>query len=212
MKITKLAHACLLVEMPAPASRTVLFDPGSFSTEYIKAANLQFLDDIVITHEHFDHFDKDMVVQLVKQFPNVLIVAPQPVVDALQTAGVAASTSPAEGLQLFESPHESLAPMGVAPPEIGVHYLDVLSHPGDSHHFTETKQILALPVTAPWGSTIEAIKLADQLKPKIIIPIHDGFWIESWRIQMYGSMAKYFAGQGIEFIQPVNGESFTIDI
>lgn len=212
MKITKLAHSCLLVEMPAPTNRTVLFDPGDFSVELIKAANLEFLDDIVITHEHFDHFNKGTVVELAQKFPEVRILAPQPVVDALQQVGVAASVTAPEGMELFESPHESLDPMGKAPQAIGVHYLDVLSHPGDSHHFSQTKEVLALPITAPWGSTVNAVRLATELKPKVIIPIHDGFWIDSWREQMYGSLAHYFEGQGVEFIRPKNGEPFVLNL
>jgi L-ascorbate metabolism protein UlaG (beta-lactamase superfamily) len=212
MKITKLAHACLLVEMPAPTNRSVLFDPGSFSVDYVKAAHLQFLDDIIITHEHFDHFNKDLVIELAQKFPEVRILAPQSVVDVLRAEGVKAGTEPADGLQLFDSPHEPMDPLSVAPAAIGVHYLDILSHPGDSHHFSEAKQILALPITAPWGSTTNAVKLADQLKPKIIIPIHDGFWIDSWRAQMYGMLGSYFEKQGIEFMQPVNGEPFVLNL
>lgn len=212
MKITKLAHSCLLVEMPAPTNRTVLFDPGMFSVELIKAANLEFLDDIVITHEHFDHFNKETVAGLAQQFPKVRILAPQPVVDMLQQAGVAASATAPEGMELFEASHESLDPLGQAPAAIGVHYLDILTDPGDCHHFSQTKEVLVLPITAPWGSTINAVRLATGLKPKIIIPVHDGFWTDSWREGMYDSLAKYFEGLGIQFIQPKNGEPFVLNL
>lgn len=212
MKITKLAHSCLLVEMPVPTNRTVLFDPGSFSIELIKAANLEFLDDIVITHEHFDHFNKETVVELAQKFPKVRILAPQPVVDQLQQAGVAAGATASKGLELFEAPHESLDPMGRSPDAIGVHYLDALTHPGDCHHFAASREVLALPITAPWGSTVNAVRLATALKPKIVIPIHDGFWIDSWRQQMYGGLAQYFESIGIEFIQPKNGQPFVLNL
>ena len=213
MKITKLAHSCLLVEMPAPTNRTVLFDPGMFSVELVKAAKLEFLDDIVITHEHFDHFNKELVVELAKQFPKVRIVAPQPVVDQLQQVGVTTATVNApEGLELLKAPHESLDPMGQAPEAIGVHYLDILTHPGDSYHFVASKEVLALPITAPWGSTVNAVRLATELKPKIIIPIHDAFWIDSWRQQMYSSLAQYFESIGVEFIQPENGKPFVLNL
>lgn len=212
MKITKLAHSCLLVEMPAPVNRTVLFDPGMFSVEAVQAASLKYLDDIVITHEHFDHFDEELVASLAKQFPEVRILAPQAVVDRLQALGVAANIVASEGLEVFEAPHESLEPMGQTPQAIGVHYLGCLTHPGDSHHFSQSKAILALPVTAPWGSTVNAVKLATELKPKVVIPIHDHIWRDDWRQKMYGSLAQYFEGLGIEFIQPVNGQSFVLDL
>lgn len=212
MKITKLAHSCLLVEMPGPVNRTVLFDPGEMSNELVRATNLEYLDDIVITHEHSDHFSLQLVQELVKQFPEVRILAPPAVVKQLEEADVKASSEPVDGLVLFDAPHENLEPMGETPSAIGVHYLDSLSHPGDSHHFTESKMVLALPVTAPWGATTTAVKLAAQLKPKYIIPIHDWMWKDEWRMQMYAGMSQYFAEQGIQFIQPIDGEPFVLDV
>lgn len=212
MKITKLVHSCLLVEMSAPVNRTVLFDPGMFSTEAVRAANLKFLDDIVISHEHFDHFSEELVTSLAQQFPEVRILAPQAVVDRLQAVGVAANVAAPDGLEVFDAPHEALEPMGQTPQAIGVHYLDTLTHPGDSHHFAQSKEVLALPVTAPWGSTVNAVKLATELKPKIIIPIHDHIWRDEWRQTMYTGLAQYFESLNIEFIQPVNGQSFVLNI
>jgi L-ascorbate metabolism protein UlaG (beta-lactamase superfamily) len=212
MKITKLAHSCLLVEMPEPTNRTVLFDPGEMSAERVRQADLQFLDDIVITHEHGDHFDPQLVQELAHQFQEVRILAPQAVVDKLAEMEVKASAQPSEELVLFESPHEAVEPIFPQPEQIGVHYLDKLTHPGDSHHFTETKAILALPITAPWGTMVNAAKLAAELKPQYIIPIHDWMWKDEWRLQMYAGLNQFFEGQGIKFMQPVDGEAFTIDV
>lgn len=212
MKITKLAHSCLLVEMPTPVSRTVLFDPGEMSVERVRAAKLQYLDDIVISHGHFDHFNFQLVQELARQFPMVRILAPQPVVNQLHEVGIVAGTVAPAGLELFEAPHEALEPLGQTPAAIGVHYLGALSHPGDSHSFVESKAILALPITAPWGTTMRAAKLAADLAPKHIIPIHDWMWKDSWRLQMYAGLAQFFSQRGIEFIQPVDGEPFVLDI
>ncbi len=212
MKITKLAHSCLLVEMPGPVDRTVLLDPGEMSVSCIKDADLKYLDDIVVTHEHSDHFDLPLVQELAKRFPDVRILAPGPVVARLSEAGVQAGTAPPEGMELFDAPHEALEPWGQTPEAIGVHYLGALTHPGDNHHFTETKEILALPVTAPWGSTVAAARLAAALKPRYIIPIHDWPWKDEWRARMYGGLAEFFEGQGMTFIQPVDGEPFVLDV
>lgn len=212
MKITKLAHSCLLVEMPAPVNRTVLFDPGEMSADLVRAAKLVYLDDIVITHEHFDHFSLPLVRELAKQFREVRILAPPAVVDQLAKAGIAASAEPTQGLTLFDAPHEAIEPLFETPQAIGVHYLDSLTHPGDSHHFGESKAVLALPITAPWGATTRAAQLAAELKPRYVIPIHDWMWKDQWRLSMYEGLAKYFTGQGIEFIQPQDGQPFVLDI
>lgn len=212
MKITKLSHSCLLVEMPAPMNRTVLFDPGLFSRDMVAAAELAYLDDIVITHEHFDHFDLPMVQELLALFPAARVLAPQPVVRQLADVGIQARSEPADGLAVFAAPHESLAPLGEAPEAIGVHYLGALTHPGDCHSFSESKVILALPVTAPWGSTTRAVELALTLKPKYVIPIHDWMWKDEWRERMYDGLAKRFQADGIEFIRPVDGQPFVLDV
>ena len=210
MKITKLVHSCLLVEMPDPVNRTVLFDPGEMST--VDVDSLQYLDDIVITHVHGDHLDMELMKKLVAKFPDVRILTTNEAAEQLKAEGITASTTPQEGMELFDSPHESVEPLFPSPEEIGVHYLGKLSHPGDSHSFTETKEILALPVSAPWGSSIRAINLAIQLKPKYVIPIHDWHWRDEARESMYDRIAGALEKEGITFIKAKNGEPFVLDV
>ena len=212
MKITKLVHSCLLVEMPEPVNRTVLFDPGVMST--VDVDSLEFLDDIVITHNHSDHLNPEVVKQLAAKFPQVRITTTAEIAEQLAGEGITASTDPAEGMVFFDSPHEVIRPFfdSEPPQEIGVHYLDKLTHPGDSHSFSETKDILALPVQAPWGSPNHAVEVGLQLKPKYIIPIHDWHWSDAARENSYDNMAKAFAKEGITFIKAVNGEPFVLDV
>jgi L-ascorbate metabolism protein UlaG (beta-lactamase superfamily) len=214
MKITKLAHSCLLVETPEAEGRVVLFDPGKMSVELVKQAHLQRLDDIIITHEHYDHFNLELVVALAAQFPHLHILAPEPVVAQLAAAGVTTASpkpSEGEGLELFESPHEPMTPLGDPPAAIGAHYANVLTHPGDSHHFASTKEVLALPITAPWGTSAHAAQLIAELRPRYVIPIHDWMWKDSWRDMMYAQFAEYCKTLGIEFISPVDGVAFTLN-
>lgn len=212
MKITKLVHSCLLVEMPEPINRTALFDPGNMSQ--VDVDHLEYLDDIFITHIHADHMDTELIKKLVAKFPDVRITAPADAAKVLSAAGITASSDPPTGVRFFESPHEAVRPlMTVDPPdEFGIHYLEKLSHPGDSHSFHETMPVLALPVSAPWGSTVQAVKLALDLKPKYIVPIHDWHWSDQARESSYEKMEKLFAEHGITFIKAVNGESFTLDV
>ncbi|MEJ0073794.1 MAG: MBL fold metallo-hydrolase [Candidatus Saccharibacteria bacterium] len=212
MKITKLVHSCLLVEMPAPVNRTALFDPGSMST--VDVDSLEFLDDIIITHIHGDHFDLELVKKLVAKFPKVRITAPEEIVEQLNAESIPATSATSDGIAFFDSPHEAIRPFMPADPpqEIGVHYLDKLSHPGDSHSFHETKAVLALPVQAPWGSTVDAVKLALELKPKYVVPIHDWHWADAAREGSYGYLDKALSAAGITFIKAVNGEPFTLDV
>ena len=210
MKITKLGHSCLLVEMPEPINRTALFDPGVFSQ--VDVESLVYLDDIFITHIHPDHCDVTLLKKLIAKFPTVRVTTTPENVVALGEQGIMAMSEAPEGTAFFDSPHEDLSPMGHAPEEIGVHYLEKLSHPGDSHSFSETMPVLALPVTAPWGYPLNAMKTALKLKPKYVIPIHDWFWHDEARAWHYDMFEKVLAEQGITLIHAVNGEPFVLDV
>lgn len=208
MKITKLGHSCLLVEVPAPVNRTAIFDPGVYSQ--VDIASLEFLDDIVITHEHPDHYDPDVMKKLTEKFPKVRIKTPSTMVPKLE--GISVTTDAVDGIEIFDARHEGHGPFLVPPENIGVHYLGKLSHPGDSHSFLETKDILALPVTAPWGSTDRAVQLALQIKPKHILPIHDWHWKDEVREQMYDRLEILFKDYDMSFHKLRNGEPLVLDV
>jgi len=211
MKITKFVHACLLVETQ---DRTALFDPGMFSTSLIPEA-LARLDDIFITHAHPDHMDIPLVKALRLRFPAVRITAPADAQATLAAGGIGdVQTTPPAGVRFFTAPHETVKPMGLTDPpqEIGVHYLDRLSHPGDSHHFSESMPILALPVSAPWGSTVGAVRAVLELvrRPQYILPIHDWHWRSEARLQTYERLKERFAAEGITFCSLIDGEPVTL--
>jgi L-ascorbate metabolism protein UlaG (beta-lactamase superfamily) len=208
LTVTKFVHACLLVET---TDRAALFDPGTLSTPNIDIDKLTRLDDIFITHEHGDHKDIPFIKQLVAKFPNVRITSTDEVVQQLAAEGIKAASTPPEGVTFFDSPHESVKPLFNPPQEIGIHYLDILSHPGDSHSFRETKAVLALPVAAPWGSTIKALNLALELKPKFVLPIHDWHWRDEAREQSYGMFERILGEQGITFFKLQTGQPVEIN-
>ncbi len=212
MRITKFEHACLLVELQDPTNRAALFDPGTMSESVLDIDRIASLDDIIITHEHDDHFSLELIKRLVDRFPKVRIIAPDSVVAVLKSDAIEAVCSEGEGVVFFDAPHEGHEPFLKPPEEIGVHYFDKISHPGDSHSFNETKEILALPVTAPWGSTDRAVQLALQLRPKHIIPIHDWHWKDEVRARMYNRLESLFERNDITFHKMETGEPIDIDL
>ena len=212
MKLTKFEHSCLLVEMPAPINRTTIFDPGFMSEGVLDVEALEFLDDIVITHGHGDHLSMKLVKALVAKFPAVKITAPAEVVDQLEKEDITAGSDISEGIKFFDAPHEPVEPLFPTPQQMGVHYLDLLTHPGDSHSFKESKKVLALPVTAPWGATVTAVRLALELKPQYVVPIHDWHWRAEARTQMYDGMTQLFSAHGITFVPLQNREPVVLDV
>lgn len=209
VKITKFVHSCLLAETP---DRAVLFDPGVYSAQALPIESLQRLDDIFITHIHPDHCDTDLIKKLIIRFPNVRITSNPEVVAHLAAQGINASIDSPAGVSFFESPHEQLHPPHPAPAEKGFHYLDMLTHPGDSHSFRETKAILALPMTAPWGSNVRAYSLALELRPQHILPIHDWHWRDEARLQTYNMFEQMLGEQGIIFHKLNTAETVEVNI
>lgn len=206
MKITKLGHACLLVEMP---KRTALFDPGVYSSVDIDL--LEYLDDIIVTHGHGDHMDIELIRQLQEKFPEVRIKASSKATGILNNKGLQTMQDADEGVVVFDAPHAAVEPLFPDADNMGVHYIDKLTHPGDSLDFDMTKSILALPVTAPWGAAVTSFHHGVRLKPKFIIPIHDWHWRDEARKGIYDILEEKFAEHDIEFIKTIDGEPFSLD-
>ncbi len=209
MKITKYIHSCLLVETP---DRVAIFDPGAMSYPAFDISKLEKLDDIFITHIHQDHMHIPFVKELREKFPGARITTTKEAAQKLKAEGIDAQTSPPEGVVFFESPHEDTRPIFPIPEEIGIHYLDLLTDPGDSHSFHETKAVLALPITAPWGSSIKGFNLAMELKPKFVIPIHDWHWSDEARHSMYDTYELIAQKQGVTFLKPETGQPLEVSV
>lgn len=209
MKITKFVHSCLLVETD---NRVALFDPGSMSYPAFDFNVLSKLDEIFITHIHQDHLDINFLKKVMNSFPEVKITGPKEVVTYLNNQSINADDKESAGVKFFISEHENVKPLFPQPEQIGIHYLDNLTVPGDSHSFKETKDILALPITAPWGSTIKALNLVLDLQPKEVIPIHDWHWSDVARQQMYDTFEKVLADRNIKFHKVETGRPVEINI
>ena len=119
---------------------------------------------------------------------------------------------PSANSRFFASNHAIIAPFGGEPPQqIGVHYLESFTHPGDSLQIRETCAVLALPLTAPWGATRDALGLVLELKPRFVVPVHDWFWHDEARVWAYDRLKAVMQEQGITFLPLHPGESYELD-
>jgi len=209
MKISKHVHSCLLIE---EAGMVFLFDPGNYTSDE-KALDLEKitqLDYLLITHEHQDHMDLGLIKEILAKFPEVKIFSNSSVAEILGNppagGGIEVQTKGDDLVTLEEVPHEKIFMSNTVAKNVMFIIAGKFSHPGDSHHFETSSEILALPVQAPWGSTTDAVELAVKLNPKIIIPIHDWHWNEKARKSMYQRLEEYFKPLGIGFIGLETGE------
>ncbi|HEX7042951.1 MAG TPA: MBL fold metallo-hydrolase [Patescibacteria group bacterium] len=223
MTISKHIHSCLLVE---DQNKTILIDPGNYSydAKALDVNTLKQLDAIVITHEHPDHMYIPWIKEIIQKFPNTPIFTTNNAKQLLEQENIEnINTKGNEFISLEPVPHEKIW-MGKAPENVMATLFGKFVTPGDSHSFNLNRHpehsegshevvdqvsndvILALPVQAPWGSTTRAVELALELKPKIIIPIHDWHWRDEARKSFYQRLKEYFAQNGIDFKAVETGE------
>lgn len=210
MKITKLVHSCVLVEAD---NRVALFDPGIYSWQsgIIDLASWPQIDDVIITHDHPDHFGEDFVKAVLAHSPNAEFISTPTITEKLKELGANQLTTVSTKSTTAQNiAHAPVEPFSTQPEHIVVDWLNQVTHPGDTHEITATKDVLFLPITAPWGTTIRAIKLGLELKPKVIVPIHDWILNDTWRGIVHDRAEALFAESGIRFIKPVNGQPFEV--
>jgi L-ascorbate metabolism protein UlaG (beta-lactamase superfamily) len=205
--ITKLAHACLLVE--SNGSR-VLLDPGIFTwqDERFDLSMVEGVDRILITHEHADHVNANLVQAVLERSNNAEVETTPSLQRILGEQGVDAVT---EGTPQFASPHERI-PTGPGPENVGFHVGGVISHPGDSHSFVETMPILAMPFAAPWGSLVAGVDRTRLVNPTYVIPVHDFALSTDGRNFMYGLATAGLFDDDIELVTINDFDSVTLSI
>lgn len=188
MKVTKFPQSCLLLEKDG---QKIVIDPGMFFAEKYTVADLGSVAAVLYTHEHPDHFNADIAQALrdqgAKFFANAStakLVGECQVVkdgDAFDVAGFSVAA--------HELPH-SLLPDGSPGPQNTGYLIDgVFFDPGDGKELAGLHaDSMALPITGPDISMMDAFNFAKQLGVKVAIPVHDK-WFGA-HIDTYSQFAK----------------------
>lgn len=195
MKLTRHNHACVTIEHDGT---TIVIDPGTLTPN--AAELLHQADAVLVTHDHFDHFDRDAIRAALAQRPELRIYGTQAVVDALTDTDAASdgqataltdtdAASDGQATAITEDTEFTVGPIsvsafaglhGVIHPEIGVHenvtFLvgGAVLHPGDSYSAPGVPvDTLLLPTSGPWTVMAQAIDFVREVGPRQSIPIHD---------------------------------------
>lgn len=223
MKIKKISHCCLVVEV---GGKRILTDPGNFSTEQ---NTLTGIDAVVITHEHGDHFHAESVQAIVKNNPTVVVIANAAVGKLLDGLGVVHTVVDGGGkttipvgsvdgdaltVEGFDWKHEEIfeemgmvqntgyliglaggaAIAAVTEADAGKNFFI----PGDAYcEPGKPIDVLALPVSGPWCRLPDALRYAIKVKPRAAFPIHDAMVVPATRgfvYQMTANILKEKAG------------------
>jgi L-ascorbate metabolism protein UlaG (beta-lactamase superfamily) len=208
MKITKYLHSCLLVEK---AGGRILFDPGKFSfvEGLVRPESFEGIRAIVLTHGHPDHLHTGALQKMIDGNPGVEILTNSETATVLAAAGIKATVYE-EGkravgtfsLQAIPARHDAI--LGEDLPQNTAYLIDeTLLNPGDSfspelRSFSGVA-VLVVPVMAPWGNELQMMAFVEEMKPRVVIPVHDGFAKAFFVAQRYEFLTEEFARRGITF-------------
>lgn len=177
MKITKLGHCCLIIDI-----RDVRFltDPGSYTTEQNDVKDVHY---VVISHEHSDHLHIESLKTVLANNPAAKVICNASVGKILEKEGIP-YTKVGDGDSVEVSgiivsghgtKHEPIYLDYELVENTGYLFDRALYNPGDAFHNPGVAvDILALPVTGPWCTISQAINFALEIKPRIAFPVHDG--------------------------------------
>jgi L-ascorbate metabolism protein UlaG (beta-lactamase superfamily) len=208
VRVRKFGHSCLLVEEGEDA---LLFDPGrrEFLDERATPEGFAGVSVIVITHWHADHADPELIGRIVRRNA-AAVVAPPGAGEELARAGVA-GVIPAEGsvsrggftLEFVAAPHAPLLGGATPPTHVACVVNGGLLNPGDSFDRLLDRfrgvPAVALPVTAPWMTDLDAAAFVERLRPARLIPVHDGYVKDFFRARRNESLRAYFGRSDIDF-------------
>ncbi|HEV7449278.1 MAG TPA: MBL fold metallo-hydrolase [Candidatus Paceibacterota bacterium] len=218
MKITKLGHCALILEVESPTGGTlrILTDPGSFTIEQ----NVQTeIDIILITHEHGDHFHIDSLRELLVKNPKAAVITNQAVAAIIQKEGIGAVVSIVGDGQAMDANGVRIEGFGRLHAEIykevgrventGYMVANKFYFPGDAFHNPgKPVDILALPAGGPWMKASESIDFCLEVKPRVAFPVHDGMIRPELRAFLsYGMSKGFLEAAGIQFVPLPAGES-----
>lgn len=175
MNLTKYEHACLTLEKNG---HLLVIDPGVYTTDFIAPEHVV---GIVITHDHPDHYDHELVTMIMDRNPDAVIIAHPSIthdIEAWTSHAVEAGDQFTVGpfrLDFFGGHHAAISPDRPPLANLGVLVDDLLYYPGDSFTVPEEHAVdtLALPIAAPWLKASETIAFLAAVQPRLAFPTHD---------------------------------------
>jgi len=210
MELTKFEHACFTVTKDG---KSIVVDPGAFTTDFIAPEQVVA---VIITHEHGDHLDMDLLSEIVDGNSGVVILGPQDVTSKLskfETRTVKGGDSFAlEGFDLdfYGDTHAVIHKDIPLAQNVGLLIEDRLYFPGDSFIMPEKSvDTLALPVAAPWLRVEDAIEFMKSVGARFTFPTHDAILSNNGKTVVDNLIGKFADAAGTEY-RRIDGETIEI--
>lgn len=212
MKITKYEHSFILLEQNG---QQLILDPGTFTSALPKLHNVV---GIIVTHEHSDHLSTEHLRTIAAAYPNTPLYAPQDVLSQLEDVDTTKVTAEAGatvtlGAFTIKFTGGNHAPIYKTSPceNVGVLVNSSFYTPGDSLDKPGAPVgILALPVSAPWLKTSEAMDYISETQPKTVMPVHDMLLSEIGKTVTYRWLKQATDDVGADWRVIQSGQSIDI--
>jgi len=190
-------------------------DPGVFTTAQ---GNVTGLDAIVITHEHADHYEPNMLKDILKNNPDAEVIVSTSLGKTLEKEGIVhlvvgdGQEVQVRGVSVrgFGKAHAFVYEKKPDMENTGYLIDNAFFLPGDSFEQPKASvDILALPVCGPWMKLGEALDFAIAVKPRVAFPVHDHLYRPEIAEMFEGWPTQVFSEKGIEFVALKAGETKT---
>ncbi|MEO6955461.1 MAG: MBL fold metallo-hydrolase [Antricoccus sp.] len=206
--LTKFTHACIRLERDG---NVLVIDPGVWSEpEALEGAHA-----VLITHEHFDHFVPERLIERCTADPKLAVFAhPDVAAQLKQVAGQVTAVNVEDrfsaadfDVEAVGGRHADIYDSMPGCANVGF-VIDGIYHPGDALHVPDRDiSTLLVPASAPWLKLAEAIDFVKAVNPTTAHPIHDALLNERG-LPIVLNWLKNATETAIEPLAP--GESVTI--
>jgi L-ascorbate metabolism protein UlaG (beta-lactamase superfamily) len=198
VRVTKNIHACIRFEGSA-AGGVLVVDPGTFG----ERDALDGADAVLITHEHADHLDVDLLRAYLEKHPDTAVFTHPDVAPKIQCGGVTTvspgDTFTAAGFAVSAHGGEHAEIYAEIPRIANVGFLiDDGGHsvyvPGDSLQVPDAAvDTLFVPFNAPWLKLAESIEYVRAVRPGRAFAVHDGL-VNDIGATIYRAHLERFSG------------------
>jgi L-ascorbate metabolism protein UlaG (beta-lactamase superfamily) len=175
MRLTKLGHSCVRLEKDGNA---LVIDPGIWSG----ARALDGAAAVLITHEHADHLDIEVVRSALGRDRGLQLWTTAPVAGQLAEFGGQVHVvgdgeqfrAAGFDISVHGRDHAMIHPDLPVVPNVGFAVDGTVFHPGDAFTVPGGRvAVLLVPVSAPWLKISEVIDFVRAVEPGQSIAIHD---------------------------------------
>lgn len=219
MLVTKYLHSCLLVDN---GTTRVLVDPGRFTfiEGQVTPDDFGEVDAIVVTHDHLDHVDPGALAAVVR-CTGAAVFGNRETAATLNECGVPVTVvRPGEHrigtmtVEAIRADHEPILD-DHTPANTAYLFDGTVLHCGDSLHPNlfahQGVDLVAVPVTAPYLTERLVAGFVAELRPRAVLPVHDGFVKPFFRTLRYDTYRPYVEQLGITWFGPTEpGETIAV--